>query len=93
VGFVKDAQGEAIAGGRVEATNMRTKIKAISVTNDSGFYTLEGLDQDEYQIKVSDLPSSLDSSAGARGDRLKIVPSSPAQQEINLIVQTSAVSK
>jgi Carboxypeptidase regulatory-like domain len=81
VGFVKDARGEPISGGRVEATNLRTKVKAVSVTNDSGFYTLEGLDQDEYQIRVSDLVSSL--------DRLKIIPSSAVQQEINLIVQTA----
>ncbi len=97
VGFAKDPSGEAIVGGRVEATNLRTKVKTVSVTNDSGFYTLEGLDQDEYQIKVSDLPSSLDSPAVTKGDslpetlrdRLKIVPSSPAQQEINLTVQTA----
>ncbi len=93
VGFAKDASGEPIVGGRVEATNLRTKIKAISVTNDSGFYTLEGLDQDEYQIRVSDLPSSLNNSSGTGGDRLKIESSSAAQQEINLTVQTSASNK
>jgi hypothetical protein len=81
VGFVKDASGEPIVGGRVEATNLRTKVKAVSVTNDSGFYTLEGLDQDEYQIRVSDLVGSL--------DQLKIGSNSPVQQEINLTVQTS----
>ncbi len=85
VGFVKDASGEPISGGRVEAMNLRTKVKAVSVTNDSGFYTLEGLDQDEYQIRVSDLVGNL--------DRLKIMPSSPAQQEINLVVQTSVPNK
>jgi hypothetical protein len=93
VGFVKDASGEPISGGRVEAMNLRTKVKAVSVTNDSGFYTLEGLDQDEYQIKVSDLPSSFSNFPGNRGDRLKIEPISPAQQEINLTVQTSQVSR
>jgi hypothetical protein len=89
VGFVKDASGEPISGGRVEAINLRTKVKAVSVTNDSGFYTLEGLDQDEYQIKVSYLVPKLSTSPSTGGDRIKIGSSSPAQQEINLTVQTA----
>jgi Carboxypeptidase regulatory-like domain len=78
VGFVKDTKGDVIPGGRVEALNLRTKTKVISITNDSGFYTLEGLEQDEYQITVSGLTTAPNS--------IKVTPNSPPQQEINLVV-------
>jgi Carboxypeptidase regulatory-like domain len=78
VGFVKDPKGDIIPGGRVEALNLRTKAKIISITNDSGFFTLEGLEQDEYKITVSDLPTT--------PNNIKITPSSQPQQEINLTV-------
>jgi hypothetical protein len=79
VGFVKDTKGDAIPGGRVEALNLRTKAKIISITNDSGFYTLEGLEQDEYKITVSDLATT--------PNNIKIAPNSPPQQEINLTIK------
>jgi Carboxypeptidase regulatory-like domain len=78
VGFVKDTKGDAVPGSRVEALNLRTKSKIISITNDAGFYTLEGLEQDEYKITVSDLATT--------PNNIKIVPSSQPQQEINLTI-------
>ncbi len=82
IGVVKDAKGDAVAGARVEATNTRTKTKVFSITNDAGFYTLEGLEQGEYQISVSGLPST--------PNQLKITVSSQPSQELNLTVTIPA---
>ncbi len=82
IGVVKDAKGDAVAGARVEATHLRTKTKVFSITNDAGFYTLEGLEQGEYQINVSGLPST--------PNQLKITSSSQPSQELNLIVAIPA---
>jgi Carboxypeptidase regulatory-like domain len=82
IGVVKDAKGDAVAGARVEATHLRTKTKVFSITNDAGFYTLEGLEQGEYQINVSGLPST--------PNQLKITASSQPSQELNLTVTIPA---
>jgi hypothetical protein len=78
IGVVKDSRGDAVTGARVEATNLTTKTKVFSITNDGGFYTLEGLEQGEYQLRVSDLAST--------PDRLLINPASQPTQEINLTI-------
>ena len=82
IGVVKDNRGDAVAGARVEATNTRTKTKLFSITNDAGFYTLEGLEQGEYQINVSGLPST--------PNQLKITATSQPNQELNLTVTIPA---
>jgi hypothetical protein len=78
IGVVKDTQGDPVAGARVEATQIETKTKVFSITNDAGFYTLEGLEQGKYILNVSDLP--------AKPDRLKITPTSQPTQELNITV-------
>jgi hypothetical protein len=79
IGFIKDAAtGNAIPGARVEATNLQTKNKVYSITNDAGFYTLEGLEQGEYQLSVSDLAST--------PSRLLINATSQPTQELNLTI-------
>jgi hypothetical protein len=78
-GFVKSTSGEELAGARVEATNLKTKVKVVSITNDAGFYTLENLEQGEYQIKVGGII--------ATPSLLKIEPNTPPSQEINLQVK------
>ena len=78
IGVVKDSRGDAVAGARVEATHLRTKTKVFSITNDAGFYTLEALEQGEYQINVGGLPST--------PSQLKITATSQPNQELNLTV-------
>jgi Carboxypeptidase regulatory-like domain len=80
-GFVKNTNGDAVIGARVEATNLKNKVKVISITNDAGFYSLENLEQGEYKFTVSGLP--------ATPDRLKILPNTPATQNIDLTVHIS----
>jgi hypothetical protein len=77
-GFAKNTSGEELAGGRVEATNIKTRVKTVSITNDSGFFTLENLEQGEYQITVS--------GYSTKPDQIKIGPNSPPSQQINLTV-------
>ena len=82
IGVVKDSKGDAVVGARVEATHLRTKTKVFSITNDSGFYTLEGLEQGEYQINVGGLLST--------PNQLKITASSQPTQELNLTITVPA---
>ncbi len=78
IGLVKDSKGNSVAGARVEATNLKTKTKVFSITNDTGFYTLEGLEQGEYKLTVSDLP--------ANPNKLIVTPKSQPTQELNITV-------
>jgi hypothetical protein len=78
-GFVKSTTGEELAGARVEAINTKTKVKIVSITNDAGFYTLDNLEQGEYQITVGGI--------SATPNLLKIESNSPPNQEINLTVK------
>jgi Carboxypeptidase regulatory-like domain len=82
IGVVKDTKGDAVPGARVEGTNLTTKTKVFSITNDAGFYTLEGLEQGEYTLKVSDLVP--------KTDKLNITPSSQPTQELNLTIEIPA---
>jgi hypothetical protein len=78
IGSVKDSNGAVVAGARVEATNLSTKNKIYSITNDAGFYTLEGLEQGEYQLSVSGLATT--------PSKLRVTSTSPPTQEFNLTV-------
>jgi Carboxypeptidase regulatory-like domain len=77
-GFIKDQKGNAVGGARVEAINPKTNTKVFSITNDSGFYTLEGLERGDYQLTIGGLPSTPGS--------ITITPSSKPSQELNLQV-------
>ena len=81
-GEVKDKAGKPVSGARVEAISTKNRTKISSITNDAGVYYLEGLEQGEYILKISDL--------SATPDRLKITPASQPIQEINLIVDIPA---
>jgi Carboxypeptidase regulatory-like domain len=80
-GIVKNTNGETVIGARVEATNLKTNVKVISITNDNGFYSLDGLEQGDYKFTVSGFP--------ATPDQLRITPNTPAAQNIDLTVQIS----
>jgi Carboxypeptidase regulatory-like domain len=77
-GVVQDKAGKPIVGGRVEATSVKNGAKISSITNDAGVYYLEGLEQGEYKLAVSDLP--------ATPNKLKIIPTSQPTQELNITV-------
>ena len=77
-GIVADNQGKPVAGATVEATSIKTKTKLTSVTNDAGVYYLEGLEQGEYKLTVSDLP--------ANPDKLIVTPKSQPTQELNITI-------
>jgi Carboxypeptidase regulatory-like domain len=80
-GFVKNTSGETLAGARVEAVNIKTKVKVISISNDAGFYSIENLEQGEYKLTVSGFPTT--------PDILKITPNSPPGQNIDLTVKVT----
>jgi hypothetical protein len=77
-GTVVDTQGKPLPGARVEATSVKTGKKTISITNDAGVYILEGLEQGEYILQVSDLPTN--------PNKISITTASPSTQELNLTV-------
>ncbi len=73
-GVVTDAQGNAIAGARVEAIQPRTGKRRFSVTNSAGVYYLEELQQGEYELQIN----------GKTVSNLKIQESSEPFQELNI---------
>jgi Carboxypeptidase regulatory-like domain len=77
-GVVQDKAGKPVVGGRVEAIAIKNGAKISSITNDAGVYYLEGLEQGEYKLTVSDLP--------ATPNKLNITPTSQPTQELNLTV-------
>jgi hypothetical protein len=77
-GEVRDTAGKPVSGARVEAISIKNGTKINSITNDAGVYYLEGLEQGEYILKVSNLP--------AKPDKLKITPTSQPTQELNITV-------
>jgi hypothetical protein len=80
-GFAKNTKGETLAGARVEAVNIKTKVKVISISNDAGFYSIENLERGEYKLTVSGFPTT--------PDILKISPNSPPGQNIDLTVKVT----
>jgi len=73
-GIVKDTQGKAVAGARVEAIHQNGVKRRFSVTNGAGVYYLEGLSQGEYQLLVN----------GKSAGNLTLEPNSEAFQELNI---------
>jgi hypothetical protein len=83
-GIIKNNAGEPIIGGRVEAISLVNGEKYTSVTNDSGIYYLEGLEQGEYRINVSGLAAKDMSCKSSCDDRLRITPQTNPVLELNL---------
>ncbi|MEH2233743.1 MAG: carboxypeptidase-like regulatory domain-containing protein [Nostoc sp.] len=73
-GVITDAQGQAIAGARVEAIQPDRGTRRFSVTNGAGVYYLEGLPQGKYTLQIN----------GKSAGSLKLEESSEAFQELNL---------
>jgi Carboxypeptidase regulatory-like domain len=81
-GMVQDKAGKPISGAKVEAISIKNGTKISSITNEAGVYYLEGLEQGEYRLNVSGLPTTI--------DRLKITSISQPTQELNLTVNIPA---
>jgi Carboxypeptidase regulatory-like domain len=81
-GVVQDKSGKPISGAKVEAISIKNGTKISSITNEAGVYYLEGLEQGEYRLNVSGLPTTI--------DRLKITSISQPTQELNLTVAIPA---
>ncbi len=73
-GVITDAQGNAIAGARVEAMPAGRGKRRFSVTNGAGVYYLEGLRQGNYLLQVN----------GKSAGNLNLEASSVAFQELNI---------
>jgi Carboxypeptidase regulatory-like domain len=85
-GIIKNSTGEPIVGGRVEAVAIANGEKYTSVTNDSGIYYLEGLEQGEYRINVSGLAPKDVSCKSSCDDRIRITPQTNPVMELNLVL-------
>ncbi len=73
-GVVTDAQGNALAGARVEAISTGVGKRSFSVTNTAGVYYLEGLPQGEYTLLVN----------GKSIQKIKLNTDSPPYQELQI---------
>ncbi|MBD2293468.1 carboxypeptidase regulatory-like domain-containing protein [Anabaena sphaerica FACHB-251] len=73
-GVVTDAQGNAVAGARVEAIETTQGIRRFSVTNGAGVYYLETLPQGNYQLEIN----------GKSAGNLTLDAASEPFQELNL---------
>ncbi len=62
------------------------------MTNDSGIYYLEGLEQGEYRINVSGLATKSADCKSACDDRVRITPTTNPVIERNLIVPQQPTS-
>src|SRR5215218_7133403 len=51
-GIVTDAQGAAVPGASVTATNTATSVPFTGVTNEAGVYTINGLPIGSYSVKM-----------------------------------------
>lgn len=85
-GVVKNSAGEPIVGGRVEAISLVNGEKYTSVTNDSGIYYLEGLEQGEYRISVGGIAAKNPDCKSSCVDRIRITPQTTPVLELNLIL-------
>ena len=86
-GTVKNSAGEPIIGGRVEAVSIVNGERYTSITNDSGIYYIEGLEQGEYRIMVSGLATKIADCTSTCNDRIRISSTTNPVQELNLIPQ------
>jgi hypothetical protein len=91
-GVAKNSEGSAIIGGRVEAISLTSSEKYTSVTNDSGIYYLEGLEQGEYRVTISGLPTKRADCQSTCDERIRITAATNPVQEINLIVPQAATT-
>ncbi len=73
-GVVTDAQGNAVAGARVEAIDSNSGKRGFSITNDAGVYYLESLQQGNYTLQIN----------GKSVGSLKLEESSEPFQELNI---------
>jgi hypothetical protein len=85
-GTVKNSVGDPIVGGRVEAISLVNGEKYISVTNDSGIYYLEGLEQGEYRISVGGSIVKNANCISACDDIVRITSMNSTVGELNLII-------
>lgn len=88
-GVATNSAGAKIVGGRVEAISVTNGEKYTSVTNDSGIYYLEGLDQGEYQLSISGLPTKMADCTSACNERVRIAATNNPVLELNLIVPSA----
>lgn len=73
-GVVTNAEGNALAGARLEAISTGTGKRSFSVTNTAGVYYLEGLQQGEYTLLVN----------GKSTQMIKLDTNSPPYQELQI---------
>ena len=86
-GTVKNSAGEPIIGGRVEAVSIVNGERYTSITNGSGIYYIEGLEQGEYRIMVSGLATKIADCTSTCNDRIRISSTTNPVQELNLMPQ------
>jgi hypothetical protein len=91
-GVAKSSTGKAISGGRVEAISIASGEKYTSVTNDSGIYYLEGLEQGEYRMNISGLPTQIGDCASTCAERIRITPTTNPVQEVNLSISAQTTT-
>ncbi|MTJ53535.1 carboxypeptidase regulatory-like domain-containing protein [Anabaena sp. UHCC 0253] len=75
-GIATNAEGNPIAGAKVEAIDPNTKSSVISITNSAGVFYLEQLRQGIYQLKVNGKP--------AEPNTITIKADDPTLKELNL---------
>ena len=78
-GTLKDSQGNPISGAKVEAISTKTGDKIFSITNSSGVFYLEQLQQETYNLQVND--------KAVEPAILKITPTTDTLSEINLKIR------
>ena len=91
-GVAKNSAGIAIIGGRVEAISSTSGEKYTSVTNDSGIYYLEGLEQGEYRVTIGGLPTKIADCKSTCDERIRITAATTPVQELNLVVPQAATT-
>ncbi|WP_425525992.1 carboxypeptidase-like regulatory domain-containing protein [Halotia branconii] len=74
LGVITDAQGNVVAGARVEAIQPNQLNRRFSVTNGAGVYYLEGLQKGQYILQIN----------GKSAGSLQLEESSEPFQELNL---------
>src|SRR4051812_28794724 len=52
-GLVTDASASAIAGAKVELTNVTTGVLRPTTTNDAGIYRFDAVDPGSYELSIS----------------------------------------
>ncbi|WP_427158457.1 carboxypeptidase regulatory-like domain-containing protein [Aliinostoc sp. HNIBRCY26] len=79
-GIVTDSRGQPIPGAKVEAIEINSGNRHISVTNGAGVYYLQGLPQGNYKIEVNGQPVKVET--------LQLEATSQPFQELNLYQET-----